>query len=133
LLIDGWIHRGDTAAGANSALAIVGGDGIRVKNFDIIGNFAVAAIDVRTTATTQLRVRDGNVRTYNAADLCIKDTITASTGFIGPGLYFMLTDHAANITEAVTGATFVVFDDVYVCNLAGEKGMLINWVASTDA
>jgi hypothetical protein len=44
-----------------------------------------------------------------------------------------LLDNAANVTEAITGATFVTFDPVYVVNLAGEKAMLINTTASTDA
>ena len=75
----------------------------------------------------------GRFYTRNAADIFLIDTITASTGQIGPNLNLRLTDNAANITEAITGATFVVMDPVYVCNLAGEKAMLINWTASTDA
>ena len=68
----------------------------------------------------------------NAADVAIVDTVTASTGFIGPNINIMMADNTSNITEAVTGATFQVIDPVYVCNLAGEKAMLINWTASTD-
>ncbi len=133
LVIDGWVHDGATAAGANAALAIVGGDRIEVKNFSIDGNFAVGAIDIRTTATTDIRIHDGSVRTRNAADIAIVDTITASTGFIGPNLNLQLTDNAANITEATTGATFVYFQPINVVNLAGESSMQTNITASTDA
>lgn len=133
LLIDGWKHFGAAAAGANSAIALVGLDDFELRNFYMYGNFAVGAVDVRTTAAVRLNIHDGKIWTANAADIGIVDTITGSTGFIGPNLFIMLKDHAANITEAVTGATFQVMDPVYVCNLAGEKGLLINWTASGDA
>jgi hypothetical protein len=128
------VHTGATAAGTNAAIAIVGGDRIEITADVIDGNFAVGGIDVRTTATTNLRVHDvSRFYTRNAADIFLVDTITASTGQIGPNINIRLTDNAANITEAITGATFVVMDPVYVCNLANEKGMLINWTVSTDA
>jgi hypothetical protein len=128
------IHDGASAAGTNAAIAIVGGDGIEITIDRMDGNFAVGGIDVRTTATTDLFVHDVKTfRTRNAADIFLVDTITASTGQVGPNINIQLADNAANITEAVTGATFVVQDPIYVVNLAGEKGMLINWTASTDA
>jgi hypothetical protein len=133
LLIDGCRHDGDTAAGTNAAIAIVGGDGIVIRNFRIDGNFAVGGIDIRTTATTDLEVSDGKFRTRNAADIFIVDTITASTGTIGPNLFLRLADNAANITEAITGATFVSHLPISVVNLAGEVGMAFNGTASTDA
>jgi len=127
-------HDGATAAGTNAAIAIVGGDDIEITIDKMDGNFAVGGIDVRTTATTDLLVRDVvSFRTRNAADIFLVDTITASTGQIGPNINIRLQDNAANVTEAITGATFVVIDPVYVVNLAGEKAMLINWTASTDA
>lgn len=128
------VHTGDTAAGTNAAIRLVGGDRIEITASVIDGNFAVGGIDVATTATTNLYVHNvGRFYTRNAADIFLVDTITGSTGQIGPDIQLRLTDNAANITEAITGATFVVMDPVYVVNLAGEKGMLINWVASTDA
>lgn len=133
LLIDGWFHNGAAAAGANSALALVGVTNPVVRNFRVVGNFAVSAIDLRTTASVDVNISRGYIWNKNSADVCIKDTVTASTGRIGPDLELMLTDNAANITEAVTGATFHLFDPVYVCNLVNEKAMLINWTASTDA
>lgn len=134
LFIDVNDYEGAAAAGTNAGIAIVGGDHIEITGRYMDGNFAVGGIDVRTTATTNLYVHDLKYfRTRNAADIFIVDTITASTGQIGPNINLRLQDNAANITEAITGATFVVQDPVYVVNLANEKGMLINWVASTDA
>lgn len=134
LYIDVNEYDGATAAGTNAGIAIVGGDAIEIVGRYMDGNFAVGGIDIRTTATTDLFVHDfQHFRTRNSADIFLVDTITASTGQIGPNINLRLNDNAANITEAITGATFVVQDPVYVVNLAGEKGMLINWVASTDA
>ncbi len=127
-------HDGDSAAGTVAGIAIVGGDGIEISIDRMDGNFSTGGIDIRTTATTDLFVHDVKYfRTRNAADIFLVDTITASTGQIGPNINIRLLDNAANITEAITGATFVVVDPVYVVNLAGEKAMLINWTASTDA
>jgi hypothetical protein len=133
LLIDGYFHNGAAAAGGASAIALIGCDNPVIRNFRLFGNFAGGAIDIRTTAVVGVEIHDGYIWTKNAADIAIVDTITASTGRIGPNLNIMLTDNAANITEAITGATFHLFDPIYVCNLAGEKGMLINTTASTDA
>lgn len=133
LLIDGCFFNSASAAGPNAAIALIGMDNPTIRNTKIIGNFAVSAIDCRTTAVVELDIHNCYIWNQNAADVCVKDTITSSTGKVGPSMYLMLTDNAANITEAITGATFHVFDDVYVCNLVNEKGMLINWTASTDA
>lgn len=128
------IHKGDTAAGTNAGIAIVGGSDIEIQIDVMDGNFAVGGIDIRTTATTNLLVHDVlRFYTRNSADIFLIDTITGSTGQIGPNINLRLTDNAANITQSITGATFVVMDPVYVVNLAGEKGMLINWTASTHA
>jgi len=127
-------HNGATAAGTNAGIAIVGGSGgeITIKRMD--GNFAVGGVDIRTTATTDLFVHDVKYfRNRNASDIFLVDTITASTGQVGPDVFIRLATDAANITEAVTGATLVVQDPVYVVNAANEKGLLINWTASTDA
>ncbi len=127
-------HNGATGAGTNAAIAIVGGSGIEITIERMDGNFAVAGIDVRTTATTDLFVHDVKYfRTRNAADIFLKDTITASTGQIGPDIYLRLQDDAANITEAITGATWVVHLPISIVNAAGEAGMQSNITASTDA
>ena len=133
LLVKDFVFIGDTAAGNGAAIAINGGSNHEIRNFRISGNFSVGGIDFRTTAATSVWIHDGLIKTYNSADIAIIDTITASTGHIGPNLWLSLTDNAANITEAITGATFRVFDSVYVVNADNEKAMLINWTASTDA
>jgi len=133
LLIDQFVAIMSSSAGPNSAIALVGADDCEVRNFYLVGNFAVSAIDLRTTASPRVWIHDGMIWTQNSADLCIKDTVTGSTGTIGPNIGCRLQDNAANITEAVTGATFHMIDPVYVVNAVNEKAMLINWIASTDA
>jgi hypothetical protein len=133
LWIERYRHDGDTAAGTNAGIAIVGGDGIVIKGLRMDGNFAVGGIDIRTTATTDIEISDVVFRTRNSADIFLIDTITASTGMIGPNIQLRLQDNAANITEAITGATFVQFLPINVVNLAGELAMSINTTASTDA
>jgi hypothetical protein len=133
LLVDGWFHNGASAAGGASAIAIIGADNPRIRNFRIVGNFSVSAIDFRTTASVDVDVADGYIWTKNAADKAINDTITGSTGKVGPNINVMVTDNAANITEAVAGATFHFFQPIAICNLAGEVAMNTNITASTDA
>lgn len=134
LRLNGITHRGDsTTAGCTSFIAIVGGDGIEISNFWLEADYSNAAIDIKTTATTRINIHDGYIRTYNSNDLCIKDTVTGSTGVVGPWLQLMLKDNAANITESITAATFVYMQPINVCNLAGESSMFINTTASTDA
>ena len=132
MMIDGLVYRGATAAGTNAGIALVGTASVTIRNFWMDGNFAVGGIDVRTTALTDLTIQRGYFRTRNSADIFLVDTITGSTGLIGPDIQIRLQDNAANITEAITGATFVLFDPIYVVNAANEKGLLINWVASAD-
>jgi hypothetical protein len=134
LYIDVNDYDGATAAGTNAGIAIVGGDHIEIVGRYMDGNFAVGGIDIRTTATTDLFVHDfKSFRTRNAADIFIVDTVTGSTGQIGPNLYLRLNDNAANVTEAVTGATFVQFAPILVVNTAGEQGFAINTTTTADA
>lgn len=133
LLIDGLRVIGAAAAGGASAIFLNGCDDAIIRNCDIYGNFSVAAIDFRTTASARTAIYNCKIWTENAADLCIKDTITGSTGVMGPKLYLVLQDDAANITGAITGATFYVMDDgVQVVNAVNEKSLAINWDASAD-
>lgn len=134
LLIDGFRTLGDLAAGCNSHIAIVGAvDGVEIKNVWLQGNFAVGAIDIRTAACTNLWIHDFHITTANAADICIIDTITGSTGHIGPNGYLETADDAETITEAITGATFSLFDPIYVNNAVAEKAMLIDWTVATQS
>lgn len=120
------------AAGANSAIALDGSDDAHIEGCYIYGNFAVGAIDLRTTASARVKIHDCKIWTENGADIAIVDTIGTSTGIIGPRLQIVLEDNAANITTAVTGATFYVVDPVYVVNAVNERAMLMNWIESTD-
>lgn len=135
ILIDGLIYRGAAAAGTNAGIALTGMEHPTITNLWMDGNFAVGGIDIRTTAVTDLTVHNVTFRTRNAADIFLIDTITGSTGMIGGGwgIFLRLQDNEANITEAITGATFVYCDNIWVVNLAGERAMLLNKVASTDA
>ncbi len=133
MLIKDLRYDGDAAAGTGAGIAIVGGDRIVIEGLRMDGNFSVGGIDIRTTATTDLEVRDVVFRTRNAADIFLVDTITGSTGQIGPDINLRLNDNAANITEALTGATFVYFQPINIVNLAGESSMQTNITASTDA
>lgn len=134
LKVLGHTHRGSASAGATAFMIIVGGDGIEVTATLIDGNFSVGGINIITTATTNLHVHDV-LRFYNrnSSDIFLIDTITASTGQIGSNINLRLTDNAANITEACTGATFVYMQPINVVNLAGESSMQLNITASTDA
>lgn len=125
--------RGDAAAGGVNAIQLNGCDDVIIENCFFDGNYSSSIIEIITTACLDLEVRNVVARQRNAADLFLKDTITGSTGMIGPNLFLRLADDAANITEAITGATFTLFDPIYVVNAANEKAMLINWTASTDA
>lgn len=134
LLIDGYRHDGASAAGGASAIALTGMDDVTIRNSVIYGNFSVGAIDCRTTAVTRLKVHDCAIWTENAADIAIVDTITASTGVMGPNLFMVLQDDAANVTEAITGATFYVMDfGVHVVNAVNQKSLAINWTAVIDS
>lgn len=136
LFISNWRHLGAAAAGADTAISLVGGDDWVIENFDIYGNFAVAAIENVTTASNRVRIGGGTKACYiwteNAADVAIT-MVATSTGSIGPNINIMLQDNAANITEAVVGAACQFFQPIRLVNLAGESSMETNITASTDA
>ena len=142
LLIKRWRHSGATAAGADTALSIVGGDGIVVEDFDIFGNFAVAAIENVTTACTNLRIGGGATQNFiqngldNAAVVAVT-LVATSTGHVGPNINVRIgldsTSNTTNITEAFVGAAMQFFLPLNICNLGGEVAMASNITASTDA
>jgi hypothetical protein len=136
LRISGWTHRGDAAAGADTALSIVGGAGITVEDFWIDGNFAVAAIENVTTAATNLTIGGGTrsnyIRTRNAADVAIT-LVATTTGNIGPDIFIRIQDDAANITEALVGAAAQFFQPLLIANANNEQGLAWNGATSADA
>ena len=135
MLIDDWVHRGASGAGADTAITIVGGDNITIRNFWIDGNFAVACIENVTTAAVNLSVygdRQCFARTRNAADV-IFTAVATTTGNVGPNINARLQDNAANITEAFVGADMQFFNPIRIVNLDGESSIDSNITASTDA
>lgn len=144
LLIDGWVHNGATAAGGATAISIVGGDGIVIKNFRIFGNFSTAAIENVTTAATNLAIYgDTPCFIQNGLDTNTVDGIAAialvstTTGFVGPNINIRIgvdsTSNVANITGAVVGAAMQFMQPINICNLGGEVAMQTNITATTDA
>lgn len=135
LTINGWTHKGATAAGADTAISIVGGDNISIDNFNIDGNFAVAAIENVTTAAVNLNVgarSQGNLaRNRNSGDV-IFTAVAATTGFVN-NIFSRLADNAANITEALVGAAMQFGPNLPIVNANGEQSMQWNGTASTDA
>ena len=135
LLIDGWVHRGASAAGADTAITIVGGDDITIRNFWIDGNFAVAAIENVTTAGVNLSIygdRQCYARTRNAADVIIT-CVATTTGNIGPNINMRLQDNAINVTEALVGAAMQFYTPLGVVNADNERSMDWNGTQTTDA
>lgn len=134
--ISGWKHLGAAAAGADTAITIVGGDDWVIEDFEIYGNFAVAGIENVTTASNRIRIggsaRPSYIWTENAADVAVT-MVATTTGSIGPNINAMLQDNAANITEAFVGAACQFFQPINIVNLAGESSMQTNITASTDA
>jgi len=126
-------YKGATAAGSDTAITLNAADRFWLYNFDIDGDFANAAIECITTASSDIRIWNGNFRTRNSADAVLLDTITASTGTIGPNITARVADNAANVTEAFSGATFVYHQPISIVNLAGEVGLNTNITATTDA
>lgn len=135
LTIDGWVHKGAVAAGADTAITIVGGDNISINNFNIDGNFAVACIENVTTAAVNLVVgarSQGNLaRNRNASDVIFTADAT-TTGFVD-NVFSRLADNAANITEALVGADMQFGLNLPIVNADGEKALVWNGTASTDA
>lgn len=136
LLIDGWVHRGDSAAGAETAITIIGGDDLVIRNFNIYGNFGTAGIENVTTACVRANIGGGAgwnyIWTENAADKAITMVSTA-TGFIGPNICAILQDDAANITEAFVGADMAFMQPIRIVNADGESSIDSNITASADA
>lgn len=143
LLVDGFYFQGALTAGSaaaetNSCIVLTGNDRPRIVNSTFVGRIGIACIECRTTAVVMLecmRCKFVNLdnRVVGTAGVAIEDVITGSTGFIGPDIEIYLQTDGANITEAITGATFRLVDPIYVVNANNEKALLINWTASADA
>jgi len=138
LTIRGCRFQSNAADGSVSAIELVGADYAHIHDCYFVGNYDTGVIQFITTASTYVNIHDCTMfqldDTAGAAGVqMIMDTITASTGVIGPNLWLAGIVNAANVTEAVTGATFQLFDPIYVVNTVAEKAMLIDWTVTTDA
>lgn len=131
-----WTHKGATAAGAETAVSIVGGADIVIEDAQIDGNFGTAAIENVTTAATNLNIygtgnRASYLRTRNAADILIT-LVATSTGNVGPNLYGRLQDDAANVTECIVGADMQFMNPIEIVNADGERSLPFNATPSVD-
>lgn len=143
LLIDGLVYHGllaaaSSASGTASGIVLVGCDRPIIRNSIMVGAFGVAAIECRTTAVVYLqsynmRIANLDNQAVGTAGVAYEDVITGSTGVIGPNIFIDFGTDGANVTEAITGATFRVVDPVYVNNAGNQKALLINWTAVADS
>jgi len=131
------VHQGSGgAAGAQTAISLVGGSDTIVIPRHIDGNFATACIENVTTLCDTLRVfgrasRPAYLRNRNSGDILV--TVKSdTTGHIGPHLYGRLADNAANITEAFAGGDMAFYPPLELVNLDGESSVASNITASTD-
>lgn len=141
LLLDGNVFNCAIAAGGDTCVHLVGGDGITIRNCRFFGNWAAGAILNDTTACTNITVADCFIQ--NGLDTATADGIVAvglaatSTGFVGPNLNIRIgvdsTSNAANITGAIVGAAAQIIQPINIVNLGGESSMFTNITASTDA
>lgn len=132
-LIERLVFNGAAGAGGASCIQASGTTRLTLRDFYIDGNFSTGAINFFSSASSGVDISNGFIRNRNSVDIAVVDTVTGSTGKIGPNLHIMLTDNAANITEACTGATFIYFQPIRIINLQGESSMDTNITASTDA
>lgn len=137
LLIDGYVHRGSAAAGANSAIALVGCVGPVIKNFKFDLNAAVAIIDLRTTLSSDISISNGVMRQRHATGLLISDTITGSLGTIGPNIFGKIVSSGTGaIAASVLSATVdMVIAPVIVANsdAANVYGLALVRSTASDA
>lgn len=138
-LLDTWRHDGDSAAGTNAGIAIVGGDGIILRNLSMDGNFAVACVDIRTTLSTDIRVGGTfqmSLFRNRGTGLVLSDTITGSTGHCGPNLYADIANSGTgNILASMTMATCQWFDPIFIVNRdsANLRGLQLAKGVASDA
>jgi hypothetical protein len=131
------IIQGLAANGSVSAVTVNDADYLHMHDNYIYGNYDTGVVQFITAPSAQARIHD---ETYWQLDdtagaggvQFILDTITTSTGIIGPDLNLVGIVDAANITEAITGATFNVVGPIWVNNKVAEQSMQINWTASGD-
>ena len=131
LLIDGWKHVGTATGGTDassnahpiSAVSLIGGDDIVIRNVNLYGDFGRAGILATTTGCTRLTVggfdQHSQIWTENSSDTCV--AVMDSTGFIGPNLSLRLEDDAANTRGAATGTAAQFMQPIIIVNADAES------------
>ncbi|MHC4403764.1 MAG: hypothetical protein ACYTG0_29250 [Planctomycetota bacterium] len=133
LLIDGIKIIGDTGGNSGqSAINIVGGTDVTVRNFNIYGDFQTGNIENVTTAAVRLTIEKGLLWCVAPEDIAI-GCKAETTGTINGPIKIKLADHAANFTGALVGAAMQFFGDFLICNLVGEQGGPWDGTTSTSA
>lgn len=128
------VYTGDASAGTGRAIIIDGCTVVEVTIDRMDGNFSTGGIVCLNSASSGLFIHDVmSYRNRNSGDIFLLDSVTGSSGQIGPNINIRLADDAANITECCTGATFWYMQPINVVNAAGESSIQINITASTDA
>jgi len=144
LLVDGWRHIGTATAGTQagttvsphprSAILVVGGDDIIIRNFNLYGAFGMSGIMNTETACTRININGGDGMSYIWTTSSTDSAVALrsdGTGFIGPNIAAMLTDNAANITEAFTASAAQFIGPLPICNLAGEQAATTTNITSS--
>lgn len=122
-----WVRNnhfhGTSAAGSTRAIGIVGGTDIIIENNIFRGAYTVAigAINIVTTATVNISIRDNIIQNLTAvSEKCIMDTITGSTGQVSGNLMQILSG-----TAPIGGATLSWVGRNYYANALATAGTLI--------
>ena len=128
---------GNAGDGSVSGISLVGADRVHIHDCYIYGDYTAGCIDCAGEACLRLRIHDCVLHNEDdtvGSDLvhCVEGTIAGNTGEVGPNVYCVLGVNDDNITLAVD-ANFTILHPVHVVNLAGEAGMAINTVLTTDA
>ena len=128
---------GNDGNGAVSLAQFVGSDDLHMHHCHLEADCTAGLIGFIGGASLRVHLHD--LQLYNedntaGADAIqgIIDTITGSTGIIGPNIEVFLNLNAANVSGGVVGATFHCFRPIHVANVAGEGAMPIDRVDSTD-
>lgn len=134
--VDGFKYVGSTSAGADTCFSIVGAVGFQLRNFDIVGLFAVAAIEFVTTVSTDVRIRDGLISNLDTTDpiLIGGGDIANTTGVFGPNLFCNLGDaDNGDIAAAFPTSAVTYVNPIMITTEANATGLAVVKTASTDA
>jgi hypothetical protein len=110
----------NVAAGATSAIELVGPDSFTVQGCDIIGDYSEACISNKTTAAPRMCIDRNWLENLNAVDVCI-NLVGTSTGHCSHNMCRVATDAQTTWIDVADGQLF----ENYGVNNDGETGILI--------